>query len=87
MLARAEGEGNLDCPELAFSGRDDVEQDLEALGRELWRELLDLSRRIMKKPLMGSAMATPSTRLAIEVAKALKPARWLSKLSALPPST
>ncbi len=41
MLARAEGEGNLDRAQFAARGGDDVEQDLEALGGELRRQLLE----------------------------------------------
>ncbi|GCC47364.1 hypothetical protein chiPu_0031656, partial [Chiloscyllium punctatum] len=41
MLAGAESVGNLDGAQLALRRRDDVEQDLEALGRELRRELLE----------------------------------------------
>ena len=44
------------------------------------------SRRIMKKPLMGSAILTRSTRFATSVARWLALARCLFKLSALPPS-
>ena len=41
MLARAEGEGNFDGPQLALRGGHDIEQDLEALGGELRRQLLE----------------------------------------------
>src|SRR5215467_8268414 len=42
MQPRAEREGNLDRLQVALRGRDDVEQDLEALRRELRRDLLEL---------------------------------------------
>ncbi len=41
MLASTELVGNLDGTQLALRGRHHVEQDLEALGRELRRELLE----------------------------------------------
>ena len=41
MLARAEGEGNFDRPQLALRRGHDIEQDLEALGGELRRQLLE----------------------------------------------
>src|SRR5690349_18647116 len=41
MLPRAEGVGNLHRAQLAVCGGDDVEQDLEALRREVWRQLLE----------------------------------------------
>lgn len=41
MLARTESVGNFDGAQLALRGRDDVEQDLEALGREFGRQLLE----------------------------------------------
>ena len=39
--ARAEGEGNFLDPQFAARGGDDIEQDLEALGGELRRQLLE----------------------------------------------
>ena len=41
MQARAEGVGNFDRAQLAARGRDDVEQDLEALRGKLRRQLLE----------------------------------------------
>src|SRR4029078_4632922 len=41
VLARAEGEGDLDRAQLSLRGRDDVEQDLEALSGQLRRQLLE----------------------------------------------
>ena len=60
VLARAERVGNFDGAQLALRGRDDVEQDLEALGREFRREFLEAVAADMKKPLMGSATSTRS---------------------------
>src|SRR5438105_14755597 len=41
MQPRAETVGNFDRAQLAASGRNDIEQDLEALRRELRRQLLE----------------------------------------------
>ena len=45
-----------------------------------------LSRHVEGIDYNAEQPLTPSTRLAISVANALMPARWLSKLEALPPS-
>ena len=41
MLARTESKGNFDGAQLALRGRNEIEQDLEALDRELRRQFLE----------------------------------------------
>jgi len=59
MQARAERVRNFHDAQIAARGGDDIEQDLEALRRKLRRQCSKRSLRIMKKPLMGSAIFDP----------------------------
>ena len=85
--ARAEDIGLLGDAQ-ALAGGGDVEQNLEAhRATAAARSASNASRRIMKKPLIGSLRVVPTSRWVSLVASAGDRAAPLAKDSALPPST
>ena len=54
-----EGVGNLDNVQTAARPKDHIDQDLKSICGEAWSNLETISRKIVKKPLMGSVTVAP----------------------------